>query len=141
VLMADLTIAARSAKFAPAYTGVGLTPDAGCTFLLPRVIGPKRAMDMLLTNRILDAPQALEWGLVNRLVEDSELAASAAELAARLAQGPIGAYGIVKRLMAASQPGYVEQMARETRAISAQAASAEGVEGIGAFLAKRTPRF
>jgi 2-(1,2-epoxy-1,2-dihydrophenyl)acetyl-CoA isomerase len=141
VLMADIVIAARSAKFAPAYTGVGLTPDAGCTFLLPRIIGARRAMEMLLTNRVIDAAQALEWGLINRVVEDNELAAAAAELAARLAAGPAGAYGVVKRLLAESLPGYVEQMAREGRAISVQAASPEGAEGISAFLAKRAPRF
>jgi 2-(1,2-epoxy-1,2-dihydrophenyl)acetyl-CoA isomerase len=141
VLMADIVIAARSARFAPAYTGVGLTPDAGCTYLLPRVIGAKRAVEMLLTNRVLDARQAQEWGLVNTVVEDQELAASAAALAARLSEGPAGAYGTVKRLLAESQPGYVEQMAREGRAISAQAATAEGAEGIAAFLAKRAPRF
>ena len=141
VLMADIVIAARSARFASAYTGVGLTPDAGCTYLLPRVIGTRRAMEMLLTNRVLDAPQALEWGLVNAVVEEDELAASAAALAARLAGGPLGAFGTVKRLLAESQPGYVEQLAREGRAISVQAATAEGREGISAFLAKRPPRF
>jgi 2-(1,2-epoxy-1,2-dihydrophenyl)acetyl-CoA isomerase len=141
VLMADIVIAARSARFASAYTGVGLTPDLGCTFLLPRVIGAKRAMEMLLANRVLDAAQALEWGLVNRVVDDGELAAAATELAARLAAGPAGAYGIIKRLLAESQPGYVLQMASEGRAISAQAGTKEGAEGIGAFLAKRAPRF
>jgi len=141
VLMADIVIAARSAKFAPAYTGVGLTPDAGCTYLLPRVIGTRRAMEMLLTNRVLDAALALEWGLINRIVDDDELQAAAADLAARLAAGPIGAFGVTKRLLAESQPGYVEQMAREGRAIGLQAATTEGAEGIGAFLAKRSPRF
>jgi 2-(1,2-epoxy-1,2-dihydrophenyl)acetyl-CoA isomerase len=141
VLMADIVIAARSAKFAPAYTGVGLTPDAGCTYLLPRVIGPKRAMEMLLTNRVLDAALALEWGLINRIVDDEALHAAAADLAARLAAGPIGAFGVTKRLLAESQPGYVEHMAREGRAIGLQAATTEGAEGIGAFLAKRSPRF
>src|SRR5471030_3311560 len=104
VLMADIVIAARSARFAPAYTGVGLTPDAGCTYLLPRVIGAKRAVEMLLTNRVLDARQAQEWGLVNTVVEDEELAASAAALAVRLSEGPAGAYATVKRLLAESQP-------------------------------------
>jgi 2-(1,2-epoxy-1,2-dihydrophenyl)acetyl-CoA isomerase len=141
VLMADLVIAARSARFTAAYTGVGLTPDAGCTFLLPRTIGARRAMEMLLTNRTLDAAEALEWGLINKVVEDDELAASAARLAERLSQGPQHAYGTVKRLLADSQPGYIEQMARESLAISAQAANAEGAEGVSAFLAKRTPRF
>ena len=141
VLMADIVIAARSARFASAYTAVGLTPDLGCTYLLPRVIGRRRAMEMMLTNRVIDAPLALEWGLINKVVDDDELQACAAELAARLAAGPIGAFGVVKRLLAESQPGYVEQMAREGRAISLQAATKEGREGVGAFLAKREPRF
>jgi 2-(1,2-epoxy-1,2-dihydrophenyl)acetyl-CoA isomerase len=141
VLMADLAIATRSARFTPAYTAVGLTPDAGCTFLLPRIIGARRATEMLLTNRVLDAAQALEWGLVNRVVEEGELASAAAELAARLAAGPAGAQGVVKRLLADSQPGFIEQMAREGRDISLQAGRAEGAEGISAFLAKRSPRF
>jgi 2-(1,2-epoxy-1,2-dihydrophenyl)acetyl-CoA isomerase len=141
VLAADLAIAARSAKFAPAYTGVGLTPDAGCTFLLPRAVGYKRAMELLLTNRVLDAQQALDWGIVNQVVEDDRLAASAAALAERLAQGPTGAYGAVKRLLAEAEPGFETQLARESRSISARGASAEGREGIAAFLDKRRPRF
>src|ERR1700730_11506898 len=89
VLAADLAIAARSAKFAPAYTGVGLTPDAGCTFLLPRAIGYKRAMEMFLTNRVLDAEQALAWGLVNQVVDDDTLLSAAEALATRIAAGPL----------------------------------------------------
>jgi 2-(1,2-epoxy-1,2-dihydrophenyl)acetyl-CoA isomerase len=141
VLMADLAIAGRSARFTAAYTGVGLTPDAGCTFLLPRTIGKRRAMEMLLTNRTLDAAEALDWGLINKVVEDDELADSAARLAERLSQGPQDAYGEVKRLLTQSQPGYVEQMEQERLAISTQAASPEGIEGISAFLEKRSPRF
>ena len=141
VLAADLAIAARSAKFAPAYTGVGLTPDAGCTFLLPRAVGYKRAMELLLTNRVLDAQQALDWGIVNQVVEDDRLAASAAALAERLAAGPTGAYGAVKRLLAEAEPGFEAQLGRESRSISARGASAEGREGIAAFLDKRRPRF
>ena len=141
VLAADLAIAARSAKFAPAYTGVGLTPDAGCTFLLPRAVGYKRAMELLLTNRVLDAQQALDWGLVNQVVEDQSLAQTAAALAARLAAGPIGAFGAVKRLLAEAEPGLEAQLARESRSIAARGAAAEGREGIAAFLEKRTPRF
>src|SRR5580698_2926578 len=85
VLAADLAIAARSAKFVSAYTGVGLTPDAGCTFLLPRAVGYKRAMEMFLTNRVLDAQQALDWGLVNQVVDDDKVAETAAALGAQLA--------------------------------------------------------
>jgi 2-(1,2-epoxy-1,2-dihydrophenyl)acetyl-CoA isomerase len=141
VLAADLAIAARSSKFAPAYTGVGLTPDAGCTFLLPRAVGYKRAMDLFLTNRVLDAQQALDWGLVNQVVEDENLAAHAAALAARLAAGPVGAFGAVKRLLAEAVPGFEAQLARESRSISSRGMSPEGSEGITAFLDKRAPRF
>jgi 2-(1,2-epoxy-1,2-dihydrophenyl)acetyl-CoA isomerase len=141
VLAADLAIAARSAKFAPAYTGVGLTPDAGCTFLLPFAVGHKRAMDLFLTNRVLDAQQALDWGIINRVVDDESLAEAAAALATRLAAGPRGAYGAVKRLVAEAQPGFVAQLARESASISSRGSSAEGREGISAFLDKRTPQF
>jgi 2-(1,2-epoxy-1,2-dihydrophenyl)acetyl-CoA isomerase len=141
VLAADLAIAARSAKFAPAYTGVGLTPDAGCTFMLPRAVGYKRAMELLLTNRVLDAQQALDWGLVNQVVEDGTLAETAAALAARLAAGPAGAFGAVKRLLAEAEPGFEAQLARESRSIASRGMTAEGREGIAAFLEKRAPRF
>jgi 2-(1,2-epoxy-1,2-dihydrophenyl)acetyl-CoA isomerase len=141
VLAADLAIAARSAKFAPAYTGVGLTPDAGCTFLLPRAVGYKRAMELFLTNRVLDAQQALDWGLVNQVVEDESLAETAAALAARLAAGPVGAFGAVKRLLADAEPGFEAQLARESRSISSRGMTVEGREGIAAFLEKRAPRF
>jgi 2-(1,2-epoxy-1,2-dihydrophenyl)acetyl-CoA isomerase len=141
VLASDLAIAARSAKFAPAYTGVGLTPDAGCTFLLPRAVGYKRAMELFLTNRVLDAEQALDWGLVNQVVEDENLAAHAAALAARLAAGPVGAFGAVKRLLADAVPGFEAQLARESRSISRRGMTAEGSEGIAAFLDKRAPTF
>ena len=141
VLAADLAIAARSANFAPAYTAVGLTPDAGCTFLLPRAIGSKRAMELFLTNRVIDAEQALDWGLVNQVVEDAALTGTAAALAARLAEGPVGAFGALKALMAEAEPGLDAQFGRESRSIAARGASPEGREGIAAFLEKRTPRF
>lgn len=141
VLAADLAIAGKSTKFAPAYTSVGLTPDAGCTFLLPRAVGYKRAMELFITNRVLDAEQALDWGLVNQVVDDEKIAETAAALAARLAAGPPGAFGAVKRLLAESEPGWEAQLARESASIAARAESAEGREGIAAFLEKRAPKF
>ncbi len=141
VLAADLAIAARSAKFVPAYTAVGLTPDAACTFLLPRAVGYKRAMELFLTNRALDAEQALDWGLVNQVVEDEKLVETAAAVAARLAAGPTGAFGAVKRLLAESQPGLETQLGRESRSIAARGMTAEGREGIAAFLEKRAATF
>lgn len=141
VLAADLAIAALSAKFAPAYTAVGLTPDAGCTFLLPRAVGYKRAMEMFLTNRVLDAQTALEWGLINQVVEDESLAETAAALATRFAAGPAGAFGAVKRLMGEALGGFEAQLSRESCSIASRGATAEGREGIAAFLEKRPPCF
>lgn len=141
VLAADLAIAARSAKFVAAYTAVGLTPDASCTFLLPRAVGTKRAMELLMTNRVLDAEQALDWGLVNQVVDDATLIDTATALATTLASGPLGAYGSLKRLLAESQPGLEAQLGRESRSIASRATTAEGREGIAAFLEKRAPRF
>jgi 2-(1,2-epoxy-1,2-dihydrophenyl)acetyl-CoA isomerase len=140
-LAADFTIAGRTAKFAPAYTGVGLTPDAGCTFLLPRTVGYKRAMELMLTNRVLDAETALSWGVVNEVVDDDKLLDAATAWAARLAEGPVGAFGAVKRLMAESLPGFEDQLKREGASIAARAASAEGREGISAFVGKRAARY
>jgi 2-(1,2-epoxy-1,2-dihydrophenyl)acetyl-CoA isomerase len=141
VLAADLAIAATSAKFTAAYTAVGLTPDGSTTFLLPRAVGHKRAMEMFITNRVLDAPTALEWGLINQIVEDAALADTAAALTARLAAGPAGAHGTVKRLLAESEPGWEAQLDREGRTIAGRAETAEGREGIAAFLEKRAPKF
>jgi 2-(1,2-epoxy-1,2-dihydrophenyl)acetyl-CoA isomerase len=141
LLSADLAIAARSAKFVAAYTAVGLTPDASCTFLLPRAVGYTRAMELLLTNRVLDAEQALDWGLVNQVVDDENLTQAAAALATQLAQGPVGAFGAVKRLLAESEPGLEAQLGREGRSIAARGASPEGREGIAAFIEKRAPRY
>jgi 2-(1,2-epoxy-1,2-dihydrophenyl)acetyl-CoA isomerase len=141
VLAADLAIAGKGAKFTPAYTGVGLTPDAGCSFLLPRAVGYKRAMELLLTNRVLNAEEALDWGLINQIVDDDKVEETAAALAARLASGPTGAFGGVKRLLAEAEPGLETQLSRESRSIAACGTGAEGREGIAAFLEKRTPRF
>jgi 2-(1,2-epoxy-1,2-dihydrophenyl)acetyl-CoA isomerase len=141
VLAADLAIAARNSRFVSAYTGVALSPDAGCTFLLPRAVGYKRALELFLTNRVLDAQQALEWGIVNQVVDDEHLAEAAAALASKLAAGPLGAFGAVKRLLAEAQPGFEAQLGRESDSIAARGISAEGREGIAAFLEKRVPRF
>jgi len=141
VLASDFAIASRGSKFVASYTAVGLTPDASCTFFLPRAVGYKRAVEMLMTNRMLDAQEALEWGLVNQVVEEDALSATAAALAAKLALGPIGAFGAVKRLLAESEPGLEAQLGRESQSIATCGASIEGREGIAAFLEKRSPRF
>ncbi len=139
--MADLALCGRSSKFNLAYTNAGLTPDGGASFLLPRVIGARRAMELLLLNRPLLAPQALEWGLVNEVVDDAELLDRALDLAGQLADGPTGAYGQTKRLVAHSLGALESHMTLESETIALQAATVDGVEGIRAFLEKRKPDF
>ena len=141
VAMADLAVCGRSSQFNLAYTNVGLTPDAGTSFLLPRIVGAKRAMELLLLNRVLSAAEALSWGLVNEVVDDEQLPARALELAEQLARGARGAYGATKRLIAQSLGAFESQMVLESETIAAHAVSAEGMEGIGAFLEKRRPQF
>jgi 2-(1,2-epoxy-1,2-dihydrophenyl)acetyl-CoA isomerase len=131
----------RNAKFVPAYAGVALTPDAGCTFFLPRVVGHKRAMELFLTNRVLDAEQALAWGLINEVVDSELLVTASHALAAKIAAGPRGAFGALKRLMNEAEPGLEAQLGRESRSIAERGASAEGREGIAAFLEKRPPLY
>ncbi len=141
VAMADLALCARSSKFNLAYTNAGLTPDAGTTFLLPRTVGVKRAMELLLLNRTLPAAEALVWGLVNEVVADEQLLTRAMEVAEQLAQGASGAYGATKRLVAQSLGAFESQMVLESETIAAHAVSPEGMEGISAFLEKRKPQF
>ena len=141
VAMADLAVSARSAKFNLAYTNAGLTPDAGTSFLLPRIVGARRAAELLLLNRTLSAAEACDWGLVNEVVADEEALPRALALAEQLAAGAKGAFGATKRLLAASLGAFESQMNLEAETIAAHAVSAEGAEGISAFLEKRKPQF
>lgn len=139
--MADLALCAATSKFNLAYTNAGLTPDGGTSFLLPRLIGARRTMELLLLNRSLPASHALEWGLVNEVVEDDQLLDRALELATQLADGATGAYGLTKRLVAHSLGALESHMTLESETIALQASSVDGVEGIRAFLEKRHPEF
>jgi 2-(1,2-epoxy-1,2-dihydrophenyl)acetyl-CoA isomerase len=141
VLMADLAVSGASSKFSMAYTAVGLTPDAGTSFMLPRAVGAKRSMEMILLNRALNAQEALSWGLVNEVVSDAQVLPRALELGEQLAGGATGAFGASKRLIAHSLGALERQMVLESEAIVAQGAAAEGMEGITAFLDKRKPKF
>ncbi len=136
----DLAIAAESAKFNMAYTGVGLTPDGSSTYYLPKIIGPRRALELMLTNRPLSAAEALDWGIVNQVVADDQVQTAASDLAKRLAAGPTLAYGRAKDLVRAGAD-LEAQMELETRAIADSARSKDGAAGIEAFLAKTKPEF
>jgi 2-(1,2-epoxy-1,2-dihydrophenyl)acetyl-CoA isomerase len=140
--MADLVIAAESARFVMAYTRVGLTPDGSTSWFLPRLVGSRRSLELALLNRALTAAEALEWGLVNRVVDDSSLTAEADAMAAMLAAGPTEAFGATKRLLRDGWNETLEtHMAREAEQIALAAARAEGKEGVAAFVEKRSPSF
>jgi len=138
----DLAIAVDSAKFTMAYTNAGLSPDGSSSYFLPRRVGDRRARELMLTNRLLSAQEALDWGILNQVVSAEEFDDAVAKLAGSLATGPTRAFGQVKQLLTASfDNGLETQMELETRGISDMARSADGQEGISAFLNKRKPDF
>jgi 2-(1,2-epoxy-1,2-dihydrophenyl)acetyl-CoA isomerase len=142
VCSCDLVLAAESAKFTMAYTRVGLTPDGSSTYFLPRIVGLKRALELTLTNRLLSAQEAQEWGIVTKVVPDIKLQAEADGLAAQLASAATGALGSAKRLLHGGWSETLEtQMEVESQAIAARAHTADGREGIAAFLEKRAAKF
>ncbi len=139
---ADLAICAESAKFTMAYTRVGLTPDGSATYFLPRLIGRRRTLELMISNRMLTAAEALEWGIVNRVVPDDQLQEATEKLIAELAAGATGAFGATKALLLASATNSLEsQMELETRSIADSARSQDAKEGIQAFSERRAPRF
>jgi 2-(1,2-epoxy-1,2-dihydrophenyl)acetyl-CoA isomerase len=141
-LFADLVLAAESARFTLAYTRAGLSPDGGSTYFLPRIIGVRRALELALTNRVLTAREAQEWGIVTKVVRDSELLAEAQAVASQLASGATRAFGAARRLLHHSFAESLEtQMELEAQAIADQARTQDAREGIAAFIAKRTPAF
>jgi 2-(1,2-epoxy-1,2-dihydrophenyl)acetyl-CoA isomerase len=138
----DLVLAAESASFTMAYTRAGLSPDGGASYYLPRLIGLRRTQELMLTNRTLSAAEALDWGLLHRVVPDAELPAALDELAAGFAAGPRHANANVKKLLLVSSGHTLEeQLAREASFISAAAVGPDGQEGITAFIDKRAPVF
>ena len=125
-----------------AYTKLGLTPDGSSTYFLPRIVGLRRALELTLTNRMLSAREALEWGIVTTVVPDSALTVASTEMAKRLASGPTRAFGGAKRLIHSGFSETIEtQMELEARLIAELAKSEDGQEGIKAFLEKRPAKF
>lgn len=139
---ADIALAADGARFTMAYTKVGLSPDGGSTWLLPRLIGTRRTTELMLLNPQLTAAQAEAIGLITRAVPEGELETEAAAVVATIRDGALGANGAVKRLLDASATSdYETQLEREAVSIAALAGSPEGREGVAAFLARRAPDF
>ncbi|GJD64448.1 enoyl-CoA hydratase/isomerase family protein [Methylobacterium frigidaeris] len=138
----DVVLAAGSAHFTAAYGGVGLSPDGGMSWLLPRLVGLRRAQEIILTNRRIGAEEAERIGLVTRTVEDAALASEGAEVAAGLATSATRALGLARGLLADSlSSGLETQLEREARAIAEAGRTPDGREGIAAFLARRKPDF
>jgi 2-(1,2-epoxy-1,2-dihydrophenyl)acetyl-CoA isomerase len=141
-LLGDVCLAGRSARFRLAYTAIGLTPDGGGSWMLPRLVGPRIAADLALTNRTLDAEEAHRIGIVSRVVDDDALQGEAEKLARDLADGPTGAFAATKRLLAASPTStFEDHLEQESISISTRAGEPEGQEGIAAFVAKRPPKY
>jgi 2-(1,2-epoxy-1,2-dihydrophenyl)acetyl-CoA isomerase len=139
---ADVVLASASAKLVMAYTGIGLVPDGGSTWYLPRIVGVSRALDLALTNRVLSADEACAWGLVSRVVADDDLTSEAESLARTLASGPTGALGAAKRLLRGSLDRSLEdQLAHEAELMIIAGESDDGREGVAAFSEKRPPKF
>jgi len=138
----DIVIAAETTRFTVAYTRAGLVPDGSSTYFLPRIVGLKRALELTLTNRMFSAQEALQWGLITRVVPDNELLVQAKALAVQLASGPTRAYGLSKRLLHSGWTETLEtQMENESQAIANSARTRDAREGITAFLEKRPPKY
>jgi 2-(1,2-epoxy-1,2-dihydrophenyl)acetyl-CoA isomerase len=141
-LMGDLVVCARSAYFLQAFRRIGLVPDGGSTWILPRLIGKVRAMELSLLGEKLPAETALKWGLVNRVYDDSELIDKAKELATDLANGPTKALSLIRRLYWESlDNSYEEQLNLERQSQRIAGSSDDFREGVRAFLEKRPARF
>jgi len=141
-LACDIVIAAKSASFIQAFCKIGLVPDSGGTYFLPRLVGAARAMGLAMLGDRLSAEQAAAWGLIWKCVDDGEFGATTDALAAQLADAPTAGLAAIKRALYASSGNTLEQQLDVERdAQRALGYSADYREGVAAFLDKRAPRF
>ena len=141
-LACDMRVASETALFTVGFSGIGLVPDSAVSLLLPAVIGLGRATEFTFTNQPITAAQASEWGMVNQVVPQDKLAEVAEKLAAGLAAGPTGAYGLTKRLFNQNVlPNLEGALAFEGELQEVASKGKEHIEGVKAFLEKRTPNF
>lgn len=141
-LMGDIVICARSSYFLQAFRRIGLVPDCGSTWILPRLIGRARSIELSLLGERLPAEKALEWGLVNRVVDDAALAEETKKLAHDLANGPTVALSLIRRLYWESPENSFEQQIDMEKRLQVAAGQAEDFkEGVAAFLEKRPANF
>ena len=141
-LCADFVVAGRSAYFLQAFVNIGLIPDAGATWLLPRLVGRARAIEMMMLGERIGAEQAAAWGLISRVVEDEHLASESVALATRLAQGPTVALGLIRKLARESQSLDLVQALAAERIGQREAGWTDDFKAaVAAFLEKRPPSF
>jgi len=141
-LACDLVIAAESAKFNQAFIKIGLNPDCGGTFILPRLVGWKRAAELMFTGDMITAQEAFEMRMINAVTPDAELMSRALAMADRLANAPTAAIAQIKRLLEASAANdYAGQLELERASQIESGKTKDFIEGVSAFLEKRPPRF
>jgi 2-(1,2-epoxy-1,2-dihydrophenyl)acetyl-CoA isomerase len=141
-LACDLVIAARSASFVQSFSRLGLVPDSGGTWILPRLLGQARAMGLALLGEKLTAEQAAEWGLIWKVVEDDALMKEALSLSASLAQGPTKGYGLIKKAFNASWGNSLDAQLDLERDLQREAGLTQDYrEGVAAFMQKRKPQY
>lgn len=141
-LMGDFIIAGQSGYFLQAFRRIGLVPDGGSTFLLPRMIGRARAMEMTLFGEKVFASEALQWGLINRVVPDDQLMTEARQYAQRLADGPTQALALIRELIWQGEDNdFDAQLQAERFAQRSAGRQADFREGVAAFLEKRPANF
>jgi 2-(1,2-epoxy-1,2-dihydrophenyl)acetyl-CoA isomerase len=141
-LCGDFVIAGKSGYFLQAFVNIGLVPDGGASWMLPRMIGKARATEMMMLGEKIGAEKALEWGMIYKVVEDADLLAEARALATRLANGPTIAYATMrKNILVALENSYSEQLLAEAEGQRIAGSTADAMEGGLAFLEKRKPNF
>lgn len=141
-LACDFRVAVDSARFVAAFANIGLVPDSGMTYFLPRLIGHGRAVELCMLGGTIDAPTAFAYGMLNRVAPPDQFPAAVRQLAERLANGPATAISLMKRGLELALSGTLEQVLDwEAQAQEIAGGSSEYVEGVSAFREKRPPKF
>lgn len=140
VLHADVAIAGPSTKLRPAYGGIGLSPDGGMTWTLPRLVGAARARNIILTDKVISAEEGVEFGILSEIVDDDSVTDTARATARRLADGPRTSLAATRALLSRSADvSLSDQLIAEGRSIARLSGLADGIEGVDAFIGKRKP--